>query len=338
MRKCNIAIGEAARDEKVFGPAPKQKELSDREFTSILKSSKKMRKTNRHKHVPTPSHFLAEGVSAALPATPKRKFGTLALPATKQAMKASAEIATSPMQAVAKKLDITSTTNQKVPTQKNKPAPTLSSDKDKDTKTMLASVSPTPAQTQIPTQAPAPTPQPASRKPDPRHASNTTIPSIPADVLALAMKITSGEMMQVEITADMIGQTLYYDGQIVLSGTVTSKPAKPLSVVPSASTAAPVTPSTPTAAPVTSPSAPKALKSFSQNEAIEATILEALNVLGPDLVTFKDLTEATLPDLPYKNFNSARASLPLHIDRMIASGKVVAGMKDKQKAYRAKTA
>ncbi|MFG6572097.1 hypothetical protein ACGYLO_10870 [Sulfitobacter sp. 1A13353] len=340
VRKCNIAIGEAAREEKVFGPAPKQKELSDREFTSILKSSKKMRKTNRHKHVPTPSHFLTDAASPADPATPKRKLGTLALPASKQAVKASAEIASSPMQAVAKKLNITSATNQKAPPQKNKSAPTLSNDKDKDTNTMLASVSPTPApaQPQAPAHTSTPAPQPVSRKPDPRQAGSTAIPSISADVLALAMKITSGEMMQVEVTADMVGQTLYYDGQIVLSGAVTSKPAKSLSVVPSATAAAPAaTPAPmPAAASDTSHSSAVATRGLSQNEAITSTILEALKVLGPELVTFKELTHATLPDLPYKSFNSARSSLPLHVNRMIASGMIEEGTKDNQKAYRVK--
>jgi predicted RNA binding protein YcfA (HicA-like mRNA interferase family) len=270
IRKCNIAIEEGSRAEKVFGPAPKQAELSEREFTSILKSSKRMRKTNRHKHVPTPNHFLSEGVSENAASTPKRKLGTLALPATKHQSRAVSEIATSPMQAVAKKLNITSAANQKPPIPKAKASPTLPAKSYKDNKTMLATVpstptlSPTPAPTQpvAPTHMPVPATPPVSRKPDPLKADAAAIPKISADILALAMKIASGEMKQVEITADMLGQTLYFDGQIALSGAGVVKAA--------------TTPAAPKLVPAAAPMGKTATATLTQNAAIEATVIDAL--------------------------------------------------------------
>lgn len=331
IRKCNVAIEEAAREIKMYGPVPAQEALSDREFTAILKRKKKMRKTNKHRHVPT-AHFLSEraGSENSGPMPAKRNFGTLVLAAGKHGAKAVAEISASPIKDVAKKMHANVGVESAAP----------SKTKEQDTKNMLDTVStskaltsapaPAPSLPQSRSQMPIPAPQPSSKKPDPltaQHqvAATSGIPTISADVLALAMKIASGKMSQVTVTADMIGQTLYYDGEIALSG-VGITPAQSVTADPK------VMAEKSAMMAFTTKSAPIAQVDAVDN--VQKIILEGLKISGPDFITIKDLVGLTLPDLPYKNYRSARASVPRHLDRLINRGAITVGMIDNCKAYR----
>jgi hypothetical protein len=329
IRKCNIAIEEAAREVKVFGPAPTQEKLSDGDFTAILKRKKKMRKSSKHRHIPA-SHYLSDPavVEVAQPIATKRKFGTLVLAAGTHGAKAVAEISATPIKDIAKKM------NDGVTSAQPRSTPNEVKDNDK----MLDTVStpkaltpaPVPAIPQAPVQTPIPTSQPTPTTPDPLTAqpeceSNRGIPSISVDVLALAVKIASGSMKQVTVTADMVGQTLYYDGEIALAGAV-SAPVQPAAAQPKVMTEKVAM----TAISTTS----AAIAPLASRDEVENVILEGLKVGGPDFITIKDLVGLTLLDLPYKDFRSARASLPRYLERLVKKGTLTVGKIGISKAYR----
>lgn len=184
-----------------------------------------------------------------------------------------------------------------------------------DTATMTAPKAPTPEKPVTPAKvvAAAPAPVPAAT-----HVVSQVpgaVGVIPGDIMALALRIAAGELQKMEITADMVGQTLFFDGTVTRVGAATAVPAH-------AATALVATPA-PTPAPVVS----------TRGAAKRDALLASLTSLG-GFVTVKDLAVLHIEEFGYRNLDSARASISQLLTKEAGQGTVVRGPADSLLSYR----
>jgi hypothetical protein len=152
--------------------------------------------------------------------------------------------------------------------------------------------------------APQAAPAPAATKP-------AGVETVSADVLALAMKIASGEMQSLEITPEMVGQTMFFDGRLIMTdGAAPVAPAK--MVAKNTATT----------------------RGASGLDARDSKLLSTLKEMGPDFVTLTDLTQLVWEELDFMSFASARASIVTRLRKLAKAGHVDEGAAEGKIAFR----
>lgn len=152
----------------------------------------------------------------------------------------------------------------------------------------------------------------AARKPVP------TMTPISADVLALAQKIASGDYTQVQITPEMVGATLMFNGEMMITETRTD-------TVPAA------------IAPVSEPKHGQpepATHAVGKINNVNAKLIAAIKDFAPEAVTQKDLSELLFEEIGYKNVASALAAISSRLTRLCNKGLVVEEKKGRLRAFR----
>ena len=143
---------------------------------------------------------------------------------------------------------------------------------------------------------------------------------IPEDVLALAMRIATGEMNQITITADMVGRTFFYDGTIVQVGGA-GRVVTPASVAAEAPAAA--AEAAPAAVGTPRPAITKK----------QGIILDTLKSLG-GFVPVADLVTLHAEGMGYKNARSAHASIAAMLAKLQRDGLISCVMDGNRQVFR----
>lgn len=164
----------------------------------------------------------------------------------------------------------------------------------------------------------------AARKPVP------AMTPISADVLALAQKIASGDYAHVQITPEMVGATLLFNGEMMITEgrTATAPGALVPDIAPEAGQAEVVTLETEMDAGV---------KPNGKVDKINTKLIAAIRDFAPESVTQKDLSELLFEEIGYKSVASALASISKRLTYLCGIGLVMEEKKGRLRAFRVKT-
>ena len=153
-----------------------------------------------------------------------------------------------------------------------------------------------------PVEAPAPTQAPTQ--------AAAGLPQVDPAALDFAMKLLSGQMQRLEITADMVGMTLAYQGEIVMVG---ATPVATLAATPAAN-----------AEPAASrkriePSATRVDRGGARFAGVRAVVLSTLGALG-EWVSNQDLAELVYAEAGYEAPRSMAGMLAAVLDGLRQDG------------------
>jgi predicted RNA binding protein YcfA (HicA-like mRNA interferase family) len=152
------------------------------------------------------------------------------------------------------------------------------------------------------------------------------LPQIDAAAFDLAMKVITGQMQRLEITADMVGKTLAYDGQVVLLG---AAPVAPLAAAPQAALEA-----APARRKRVQPSATRVDRSGERHATVRGLVLQTLGALG-EWVSNQDLADLVHADAGYESARSMAGMLAAVLGSLREAGLVETGQRRDGRALRA---
>lgn len=136
---------------------------------------------------------------------------------------------------------------------------------------------------------------------------------ITADVLALAMKIAAGSMQQLVITADMVGQTLYHEGEVVMVGGGQSVVAKK---------------------PLVAQGTLPVVRAKTDESSKRTILLDSFKAFGSSFVSVDDLATLNWQEMGYKNQDSCRVTIRRSLKLMHAAGTIEKDMQASKASYR----
>ncbi|MFX4299932.1 hypothetical protein [Pseudosulfitobacter pseudonitzschiae] len=159
------------------------------------------------------------------------------------------------------------------------------------------------------------------RKAPPAPTSEARITPISPEVMDLALKIASGEYAQMKITPEMVGQTLYYSSDIMMTQTKSS---------PTSGIEAQPDPAMPAR------SSKKTRAGKNGLDEINKKIIATIREFAPEAVTQRDLAELLYEELGFKNYGSALASFSRRVTQMCNLGYITEEPKGRLRAFRIK--